>query len=310
MSRHRFSRARRAGFTIVELTIALVVIGVMLSGILKGQELINGSKIRAIADRQDSLRTAWRQFVDRYGAKPGDYAGTDIPYATPSDGNGLVELEESALAMEHLALAGLILRCPQCVGGVGAARCRPTADNSLTNPYDGVISIWDDGMNYALRGGNMGERRLQIHTGPRIPSNILAEVDRKIDDGLANSGRMVFNRYDPTSGGMPSFIACTNDLDGMLPISDEQNPEGLLNVNVFHYRFARQGRRRQLRRRDFYLIDFRSPAAKTSVSAARQTAAMASPIFQTAASRLVFCVDTTSRSSFSQASPYSVKRPR
>ena len=245
MSRHRFSRARRTGFTIVELTIALVVIGVMLSGILKGQELINGSKIRAIADRQDSLRIAWRQFVDRFGAKPGDYAGTDIPYATPSPtgGNGLVEREESDLAMEHLALAGLILRCPQCVGDRPGEPPRsgtslPTANNSLTNQYDGVISIWHDG-NYALRGGK-GERRLQIHTGPRIPSNILAEVDRKIDDGLANSGDMVFNQYDPTdpmgtNGGMPSLSACTNNPAGAPPGSDVSE---LLSANVFHYRHA------------------------------------------------------------------------
>ena len=82
--------------------------------------------------------------------------------------------------------------------GAGGGRGLPTADNSLTNQYGGVISIWHDDANYELRGGNMGVSRLQIHTGPRIPSNILAEVDRKIDDGLANSGRMVLNTYDPT----------------------------------------------------------------------------------------------------------------
>ena len=200
MSRHRFSRARRTGFTIVELTIVLVVIGLLLSGILKGQELINGAKIRAIVDRQNSLIFAWSQFVNRFGAKPGDYAGTDglIPYATLSAtrGNSVVEIEESALAMEHLALAREIRNCQQCIDGRN--RERPTAENSLTNQYGGVISIWHDDMNYVLRGGNMGVRRLQIHTGPRIPSNILAEVDRKIDDGLANSGRMVLNTYDPT----------------------------------------------------------------------------------------------------------------
>ena len=260
MSRHRFSRARRTGFTIVELTIALVVIGIMLSGILKGQELINGSKIRAIVDRQSSLSMAWSQFVDRFGAKPGDFAHAEehIPYATnplpATGGNGLVEREESDLAMEHLALAGLILRCPQCVGDPPGEPPRsgtslPTANNSLTNQYDGVISIWHndindmDDINYALRGGNMGERRLQIHTGPRIPGNILAEVDRKIDDGLANSGSMVFNRYDPTdpmgtNGGMPSFIACMNERDGTPPGSDVSE---LLSDKVFHYRFASRG---------------------------------------------------------------------
>ena len=244
MSRHRFSRARRAGFTIVELTIVLVVIGVILSGILKGQELINGAKIRAIVDRQNSLIFAWSQFVDRYGAKPGDYAGTDIPYATnPSPdtgGNGLVEkMFESTLAMEHLALAREIRNCQQCIDGnrdVGEEN-PPDAENSLTNQYGGVISIWDDGMNYALRGGNMGVRRLQIHTGPRIPSNILAEVDRKIDDGLANSGRMVLNTYDPTDSTsetparqMAFSMACTgisNALTSTVAVSYLRADEGI-----------------------------------------------------------------------------------
>ena len=123
MSRHRFSRARRAGFTIVELTIVLVVIGLLLSGILKGQELINGAKIRAIADRQNSIRIAWFEFVDHYGAKPGDFARAAdfIAHATnPTTntlGNGLVERGESVLAVEHLTLAGL-LRCQQCVGSL------------------------------------------------------------------------------------------------------------------------------------------------------------------------------------------------
>ena len=110
-----------------------------------------------------------------------------------------------------------------------------TAENSPTNQYDGVISIWHNDMNYALRGGPAGVKRLQIHTGPRIPSNILSEVDHKIDDGLANSGSMVFNQYDPTNGGMPSLSACMNERDGTPPGSDVSE---LLSDKVFLYRLA------------------------------------------------------------------------
>ena len=257
MSRHRFSRARRAGFTIVELTIVLVVIGLLLSGILKGQELINGAKIRAIVDRQSSLNIAWDQFVDRYGAKPGDYAGTDIPYATlsPTGGNSVVELGESALAMEHLALAQMIKNCPQCIGGARDGVIPPSAENSLTNQYGGVISIWHNGPldsvtgapYYAIRRSDDSRprpNRLQIHTGPRIPSNILAEVDRKIDDGLANSGRMVFNQYDPTdstgaNGGRPDRRVCMNATTD--PNDPSRNAPGELDApGIMYYRLAHQ----------------------------------------------------------------------
>ena len=260
MSRHRFSRARRAGFTIVELTIVLVVIGLLLSGILKGQELINGAKIRAIVDRQNSIRIAWFEFVDHFGAKPGDFARARefIANATnppATGGNGLVEIEESDLAMEHLTLAGL-LRCQQCVGsppGVSSPpgeprsdTTLPNAENSPTNQYDGVISIWHDDEHYAIRSTVTPPprpKRLQIHTGPRIPSNILAEVDRKIDDGLANSGGMVFNQYDPTdpiepmgtTGVRPDFRVCMNTADSV-------RDDGVLNgPGVMHYRLANRG---------------------------------------------------------------------
>ena len=249
MSRHRFSRARRAGFTIVELAIVLAAIGILLTGILKGQELINGAKIRAIADRQNSIRIAWFEFVDHYGAKPGDFARaadfianvTEPDPPLTSRGNGLVEKKESTLAVEHLTLAGL-LRCQQCVDGDRDVDedNPPDAENSPTNQYDGVISIWHENEHYAVYPlSRPRPNRLQIHTGPRIPSNILAEVDRKIDDGLANSGDMVFNQYDPTdppSGGMPEASVCMNATpasvtdDGML-IADD----------VMYYRLASRG---------------------------------------------------------------------
>ena len=80
----------------------------------------------------------------------------------------------------------------------------PNAENSLVNQYSGVMSIWNDHDFYSnewLIEPLESSGRLQIHSGPRIPSNILSEVDRKIDDGIANSGDMVFNAFDPSSIG-------------------------------------------------------------------------------------------------------------
>ncbi|MBE8158261.1 MAG: prepilin-type N-terminal cleavage/methylation domain-containing protein, partial [Betaproteobacteria bacterium] len=61
------------GVTLVEIAIVLVIIGLLLGGILKGQELINNAKVRAIADRQNSMKVAWFSFIDRFQALPGDY---------------------------------------------------------------------------------------------------------------------------------------------------------------------------------------------------------------------------------------------
>ena len=225
---------KQGGFTLVEIAIVLVIIGLLLGGILKGQELINNAKVRSVADRQNSLKAAWFGFIDRYNFIPGDSkrAVQLVPGALERSGDaeagdGILAIGESPLAMQQLRGAGF-LRCPQCTAtAIGII----TADNSLVNQYSGVMSIWHDEEYYASRGprdATTAGGRLQIHSGPRIPSNILSEVDRKIDDGIANSGDMVFNNLDPlgitnvndhgddvdaVSANSPTVGECTNEVD-------------------------------------------------------------------------------------------------
>ena len=213
---------KQGGFTLVEIAIVLVIIGLLLGGILKGQELINNAKVRSVADRQNSLKAAWFGFVDRYNFIPGDSrrAAQLVPGAIPRNGSNLLSTAgdgtlvfgESVLAMLELTGAGF-LRCPQCTsltsGTPPTALVVPTAENSLINQYSGVMSIWNESSFYAVRGpaaDASANGRLQIHSGPRIPSNILGEVDRKIDDGVANSGDMVFNYLDPIGTSPPNVI--------------------------------------------------------------------------------------------------------
>ncbi len=219
---------QQRGFTLVEIAIVLVIIGLLLGGILKGQELINNAKVRAIADRQNSLKVAWFSFIDRYAALPGDYiqANTYIPQGKNGNGDGLLTTSESVQAFQQLAASGY-LRCSQCTGGDTSAK--PDAANSLTNNYGGVMSIWNDGHHYQVRGTlaltpatGIADTitgppplppRLQVHTGPRIPSNIMSEVDRKIDDGNSNTGDMFFNKYDPSNlanAQVPQVGDCTS----------------------------------------------------------------------------------------------------
>ena len=214
---------KQGGFTLVEIAIVLVIIGLLLGGILKGQELINNAKVRSVADRQNSLKAAWFGFIDRYNFVPGDSrrAVSLVPGASarsastsePIPGDGRLTLGESVLAMQHLTGAGF-LRCPQCNGGDNqlTANDFPDAENSLVNQYSGVMSIWNDGVFSASRGGApQASGRLQIHSGSQIPSNILSEVDRKIDDGIANSGDMVWSGFDPlTSAGGRSPVSIGN----------------------------------------------------------------------------------------------------
>src|SRR3954471_6949218 len=83
-----FMRKLQKGFTLIEIAIVLVIIGLLLGGVLKGQELITGARVRNLVQQQDGVKAAYFGFLDRYRALPGDYkqATTTITGAT-TDGN-------------------------------------------------------------------------------------------------------------------------------------------------------------------------------------------------------------------------------
>ncbi|MGB4115306.1 MAG: type II secretion system protein [Polaromonas sp.] len=65
-------RNKQGGFTLVEIAIVLVIVGLLLAGVLKGQELIENSRIKSIANEMKSVQAAYNGYVDRYKAIPGD----------------------------------------------------------------------------------------------------------------------------------------------------------------------------------------------------------------------------------------------
>src|SRR5437660_8360025 len=85
---------RRQGFTLVEIAIVLVIIGLLLGGILKGQEMITQAKIKNVVADFSGISAAYHGYQDRYRAIPGDdpNAGrwTNAPAAIAGSGNGIV----------------------------------------------------------------------------------------------------------------------------------------------------------------------------------------------------------------------------
>ncbi|MBK9348085.1 MAG: prepilin-type N-terminal cleavage/methylation domain-containing protein [Burkholderiales bacterium] len=65
-------RSRQTGFTLVEIAIVLVIIGLLLGGVLKGQELIENSRIKSIVNDMKAIQAAYNGYIDRYKALPGD----------------------------------------------------------------------------------------------------------------------------------------------------------------------------------------------------------------------------------------------
>src|SRR5438128_11267838 len=82
---------RQQGFTLVEIAIVLVIIGLLLGGILKGQEMITQAKIKNVMADFSGISAAYHGYQDRYRAIPGDDNGaTRWSGAVAGGGNGVV----------------------------------------------------------------------------------------------------------------------------------------------------------------------------------------------------------------------------
>src|SRR4051812_7793743 len=83
---------KQQGFTLIEIAIVLVIIGLLLGGVLKGQELINAARVRNVAAQLDGVKIAYLGFQDRYRQFPGDvtdtFATANIPGAGATGGCG------------------------------------------------------------------------------------------------------------------------------------------------------------------------------------------------------------------------------
>lgn len=79
---------KQSGFTLVEIAIVLVIIGLLLGGVLKGQELINQAKIKNIANDFNGITAAVYAYQDRYKRFPGDDNGAAARWSGATDGDG------------------------------------------------------------------------------------------------------------------------------------------------------------------------------------------------------------------------------
>jgi prepilin-type N-terminal cleavage/methylation domain-containing protein len=95
-----YESSRVAGFTLIEMSIVLVIIGLIVGGVLVGQDLIRAAEVRATISQIEKYNTAVNTFRGKYGALPGDLNNATAlqfgftqrgQYAGEGDGNGVIE---------------------------------------------------------------------------------------------------------------------------------------------------------------------------------------------------------------------------
>lgn len=203
--------SRQGGFTLVELAIVMVIIGLLIGGVLKGQELINQAQYKKTLTILKGVQAAGETFRDKYAALPGDMlnANNRLPSCAAGcnggDGNGIIGLQntqanidqtgmtapmiETSLFWRHLAAADLI-------SGVSAGANMAVPTGGVTHPISpmgGVLSVYHRDMIHGVSVKACANNSTACTAGFLSPRDI-ARFDVLMDNVESpNTGNVIAN---------------------------------------------------------------------------------------------------------------------
>jgi len=194
-------KSQQSGFTLVEIAIVLVIIGLLLGGILKGQELINSAKVKNLANDFRVIPTYIYAYQDRFKALPGDDSAVvnHLPGATlgtgGTPGNGVIEGHwnadetstiESNIFWQHVRLANL-----------AAGPTTPAAGFAPVNAVGGRVGV-TSATSTEVIGGLAGT--YMVCSGG-IQGRFAKQLDVQMDDGDTTKGSLRVVADGTASGG-------------------------------------------------------------------------------------------------------------
>ncbi|MBT8419874.1 MAG: prepilin-type N-terminal cleavage/methylation domain-containing protein [Gammaproteobacteria bacterium] len=188
-------KRKQSGFTLVEIAIVLVIVGLLLGGILKGQELINSARVRGLADRAIGVQAAYYGFLDRYHAVPGDMAADaatsaiGVTISSGGDANGQLDSPASAEWTEPNALWEQLSKAGFIAGNYIGGDAAPNSGNNTAplNPFNQPMVV---GQTADYMGLATTVSRLNVVLGRSTPVDVAREVDVKMDDGQPLTGSL------------------------------------------------------------------------------------------------------------------------
>jgi prepilin-type N-terminal cleavage/methylation domain-containing protein len=232
----------KKGFTLVELSIVLVILGLLAGGVLAGQSLIRAAELRSVTTQLEQYSTAIYAFRDRYFAIPGDmtnatqFWGVD-PSGCPTntnysprkgtcdgDGNGVISNSpngqyEQFRGWQHLANAGLISGAYSGVDHSGYiinenVPALKVGGNAGAGLYFMRIDPTDTSNMVFLFPGNY-----EFGYGACVPGYDCVgklftpeeafSIDTKFDDGKPGMGTYITRTSTPSAGGNPGCNTAT-----------------------------------------------------------------------------------------------------
>ena len=205
------NRKSERGFTLVELAIVMIIIGLLIGGILKGQELIANAQVGATVAQVKALDAATTTFRDKYNALPGDMNNVATRLAncagcTDGDGDGRIE-NGVAVTAPWVAPANegldvfIELSAADLLGGISNSGAGGWGDqfpeSKVGGGYHAAYSPGGAfGANAAASPGHylgLVSTAGAVAANNALTSNQAARIDTKLDDGRANTGSVFSN---------------------------------------------------------------------------------------------------------------------
>lgn len=182
-------KRNQSGFTLVEIAIVLVIIGLLLGGVLKGQEMITNAKIKSVINDMKGVSAAYYAYQDRYLAVPGDdnAAPTRFTGAVAGGGNGAITGVYTAVAApavgaesnnfwQHTRMAGFM-------NGIATATAALPPNNSV----GGLLGIQSQ---VSAAGGSTYGMMGPVVCSGSVPWKMAQSVDTQLDNGDSATGNV------------------------------------------------------------------------------------------------------------------------
>lgn len=190
--------SKRSGFTLVELSVSLVIIGLIIGGVLGGTMLLKQAKLRVVIKELTENRAAITGFKDKFKYYPGDYPVAAKYWSGTTNGNGDWQISgnttESLRAWQHLKLSDYI--SGQYTGATGTPTYIPGQNVPKSNYKDTYVyfirfissSFGKSGNGLTLAA--MKSDGSAAWDGASLETPDAKSIDEKIDDGNAGTGNL------------------------------------------------------------------------------------------------------------------------
>ena len=181
-----YTNRREKGFTLVELAIVLVIIGLILAGIIKGQELITNAKIKRTYNVQKEIAAAIYTYFDRYQFYPGDDPQAAAKFLNPAvtngNGNALIAVAAATTAANFACAATGTEQCDLWSELRQAGILTGSGFTNPTHPYGGAIAV-----SYFQAPLAPVLLAHWIHF-QNVPYDVCQLIDQQFDDGNLATG--------------------------------------------------------------------------------------------------------------------------